>query len=88
MVNKLVEECNETIDELKLTENENSYKCHSCICYIVLFSILFIINAGIGVYFAYYKYRTCNKKNVSRYYDCLSDNNLINKLINGGSQTN
>ena len=88
LVNKLVEECNETIDELKLTENENSYKCNSCIWYIVLFSILFTINAGIGVYFAYCKYKTCNKKNVSRYYDCLSDNNLINKLINGGSQTN
>ena len=65
MVNKLVEECNETIDEVKLTkitlaENENSYKCNSCILYIVLFSILLTINVGSGAYFDYYKYTNCN----------------------------
>ena len=74
LVNKLVEECNETIDEVKLTkitlaENENSYKCNSCILYIVLFSIFFTINVGIGAYFVYYKYTNRNKKNVSKYYD-------------------
>ena len=67
LVNKLVEESNETIDEVKLTkitpaENENNYKCNSCTVYIVLFSILFIINVGIGAYFVYYKYVNCNKK--------------------------
>ena len=67
-VDKLLEECNETIDEVKLTENENSYKCNSCILYIVLFSIFFTINAGIGAYFAYYKYTNGNKKDISRYY--------------------
>ena len=74
LANKLVEECNETIDEVKLTkitlaENENSYKCNSCILYIVLFSIFFTINVGIGAYFVYYKYTNRNKKNVSKYYD-------------------
>ena len=62
MVNELVEECNETIDEVKLTENENSHKCNSCILYIVLFSIFFTFNAGIGAYFSYYKYINRNKK--------------------------
>ena len=67
MVNKLVEECNETIDEVKLTkisiaENENSYKHKFCILYIALFSICFIINVGIGTYFVYYKYTNRNKK--------------------------
>ena len=62
MVNELVEECNETIDEVKLTENENSHKCNSCILYIVLFSIFFTFNAGIGAYFSYYKYINHNKK--------------------------
>ena len=38
-VNKLVEECNETINEVKLTTVENSCKCNSCILHIVLFSI-------------------------------------------------
>ena len=67
MVNKLVEECNETTDEVKLTENENSYKCNSCILYIALFSMFFTINVGIDAYFFYYKYMNLNKKNVSRY---------------------
>ena len=74
LVNKL--ECNETIDEVKLTkitiaenENENSYKHNSCIVYIVLFSIFFIINVGIGTYFVYYKYTNRKKRNVSKYYD-------------------
>ena len=67
MVNKLVEKCNENIDEVKLTkitpaENENNYKCNSCTVYIVLFSKLFIINVGIGAYFVYYKYVNRNKK--------------------------
>ena len=71
MVNKLVE-CNETIDEVKLTKitpAENNYKYNSCTVYIVLFSIHFIINVGIGAYFAYYKYVNHNKRNVSKYYD-------------------
>ena len=67
LVNKLVEECNETIDEVKLTkitlaENEKSYKSNSSILYIVLFSIFFTINVGIGAYFVYYKYTNHNKK--------------------------
>ena len=53
---------------MKLTENENSSKFNSCILYIVLFSIFFTINAGIGAYFAYYKYTNRNKKDISRYY--------------------
>ena len=72
MVNELIEECNETIDEAKLTKitlDENNYKCNSCTLYIVLLSILLIINAGIGTYFVYYKYMNCNKINVSKYYD-------------------
>ena len=74
MVNKLVEECNETTDEVKLTkttiaENENSYKHKFCILYIALFSIVFIINVVIGAYFVYYKYMNCNKKFFPKYYD-------------------
>ena len=46
----------------KPAENENNYKCNFCTVYIVLFSIFFTINAGIGAYFAYYKYMNHNKK--------------------------
>ena len=57
LVDKLVEECDENVDEAKLTkialaENENSYKCSSCTVCIVLFGTIFTINiAGIGAYF-------------------------------------
>ena len=49
---KLVDECAETVEEVKLaeitlSENENKYKCN----YNVLFSILFTINVGKGAYF-------------------------------------
>ena len=58
LVDKLVEECTETNNEVKLTkitlaENENKHKCSSCTLYIVLFSIIFTINVGIGTYFVY-----------------------------------
>ena len=63
LADKLVEECTETNNEIKLakitlSENENKYKCSSCTPYIVLFSIVFTINVGIG----YYKYMNHNKE--------------------------
>ena len=74
LVNKLIDECTESIDEVKLTkitpaENENNYKHNSCTVYTVSFLIFFIINVGIGAYFVYYKYVNRNTKNVSKYYD-------------------
>ena len=64
---KLIEECTENVEEVKLakitsTENKNKHKCSSCTLYIVLFSIIFTINVGIGTYFVYYKYMNCDKK--------------------------
>ena len=58
LVNKLVEECTENIEETRLVEitlakNENKHKCSSCTLYIVLFSLVFTINVGIGSYFVY-----------------------------------
>ena len=68
MVDKLVEECNENIEETSLVKI-NSAKCksNSCILYIVLFSIFFTINIEIATYFVYYKYINHNKENVSVY---------------------
>ena len=57
---KLVDELVfQTVEEVKLAkitlaENENKYKCKSCTLYIVLFSIRFTINVGIGTYFVYF----------------------------------
>ena len=68
LVDKLIEECNENIEETSLIKI-NSVKCKSksCILYIVLFSIFFPINIGIAIYFVYYKYINHNQENVYVY---------------------
>ena len=48
-----MEECRETIEEEVKIDSESKNKCNSCILYIVLFSIFFTINVGIGAYFVY-----------------------------------
>ena len=58
LVDKLVEECAETIEEVKLAkitscQHERRYGCSSFALYIVLFSKTFTINVGIGIYFVY-----------------------------------
>ena len=56
LVDKLVEECIENIEETRLVkkpsaQNKNKHQCSSCTLYIVLFSIIFTINVGIGTSF-------------------------------------
>ena len=57
LVDKLINECTETIEEVKLAKitlehkNENSYKCSSCKVYIVFIIIVFTIFTGITIYF-------------------------------------
>ena len=68
LVDKLIEECNENIEETRLVKiNLRKCKSNSCILYIVLFSIFFTINIGIATYFVYYKYMNRNKENVFAY---------------------
>ena len=68
LIDKLIEECNENIEETSLIKiNSTKCKSNSCILYIVLFSIFFTINIGIATYFVYYKYINHNKENVSVY---------------------
>ena len=66
LLDKLVEECAENIDEVKIA-SENEHKCSSCTLYIVLFSIIFAINIRIGAYIAHYKYMNRDNKTASRY---------------------
>ena len=61
LVDKLVEECTENIEEVKLAkitlaedENKHKNKCSSGTLRIVLFLIIFTINLGIGTYFIYF----------------------------------
>ena len=42
--------------KITLAGDENKHKCSSWTLYIILFSILFTINVGIGTYFVCYKY--------------------------------
>ena len=59
LVDKSVNECTGNVEELKLAKitlsaDENEHKCSSCTLYIVLCSIIFIVNVGIGTYFIYF----------------------------------
>ena len=64
MVDKLIQECHENIDEEIKILDESEDECSSCILYIVLFSMLFTINVGIGACFVYF--RGCLKKMFTR----------------------
>ena len=68
-IDKLIKECTETIEEVKLAEitlfeNENNYKYNSCRVYIVLMIVVFTIFTGITIYFIYYNWSLI-KSNVS-----------------------
>ena len=61
MVDKLVDECTETVEEVKLArityaedKSENIYS--SCTVYIVLMKLFFTIFTGITIYFVYYNW--------------------------------
>ena len=62
-----MEECNENIDEAKLTEIASFERGNECVCsytvFIVLTVIVLTVNIGIGAYFTI----KSNKENVSIY---------------------
>ena len=69
LVDKLIDECTETIEEVKLAkitlaENESENKYSSCTVYIVLMIVVFTIFTGITIYFIYY-YLYLIKNNIS-----------------------
>ena len=71
LVDKLIDECTETIEEVKLanitfTENENN----SCIVYSVLMIVVFTIFTGITVYLVYYNWSLINNNTY-----CIKFNN-------------
>ena len=65
-----MEECNENIDEAKLTEVGLFKHKNKCVCsytvFIVLAVIALTVSIGISTYFTY-KYIKRNKENVSIY---------------------
>ena len=70
-MDELVEECNENIDELKLTKIALFEHKNECVCYYTVFVVLNVIvlaiSIGIGAYFVYYKYMNRDKENISVY---------------------
>ena len=66
----MVEECNENIDEAKLTGIALFEHVNECVCsytvFIVLAVIVLTVSIGVGVYFTY-KYISRNKENVFIY---------------------
>ena len=75
MVAPLIEECTETVEEVKLAkitlaENENS----SCTVYIVSIIAVCTIYAGISAYFVYYNWDLVN-------------NNILDIKFNNPTQT-
>ena len=64
LIDKLVEECNENIDESEMIYNDtlNEYRnvCGSCTAYIVLLVIFFMISISISSVFIYFHW--CLKK--------------------------
>ena len=65
LTDKLIDDCTKTIEETKLvnitfTENENNYKCGSCIVYIVLMIVALTISTGINVYLVHYNWSLIN----------------------------
>ena len=60
-VDKLVDECSETVEEVKLAkiilaENESENKYSSCTVYIVFMIVVLRIFTGVTTYFVYYNW--------------------------------
>ena len=69
LVDKLTDECTETIEEVKfaeinLSENENENKYTSCRVYIVLMIVVLTIFIGIAIFLVYYSWSLI-KNNIS-----------------------
>ena len=82
IIDKLFEECSENIDENKMLYNEtldiisssdNNKTSDSCIVYIVLFSVFFIVNISVTIYVYLFPYLK-NKSTNSHYFGCLNIN--------------
>ena len=70
LVDKFVEECNENIDEAKLTSIALFEHRNECVCcytvFIVLAVIALTVSIGVRAYLTY-KYINRNKENISEY---------------------
>ena len=81
IIDKLVEECSENIDGNELLYNEtldaipsNGNKTSNCcVAYIILFSVLLIINIYMAIYVYFFLFLK-NRSTNSHHFDCLNIN--------------
>ena len=74
LVDKLIDECTETIEEVKLAkitfaENEKENKYSSCTIYIILIIVVFTISTAITIKFVY-----CNWSSIKNNVSCIKFN--------------
>ena len=67
LVDRLVEECSENIDEVKIAEMALFELRNDCKSSCTTYVVLVVINIGIGTYFIYYKHMNYDKKAPSKY---------------------
>ena len=65
LVNKLIEECSESIDGNKMIHNDYQNVCNSCKVYIVLFAIAFLIIIGVSSAFIYFHWYLKSDTNIA-----------------------
>ena len=85
IVDVLVDECAETVEEVKLAkiilaENENKYKCSSWTLYIVLMIVVFTICAGIGTYFVFYNWPLVKNLSSIKFNTQVKQINIKNRI--------
>ena len=86
LVDKLVDECTETVEEVKLAkitpfENRNNYEYNSCRVYVILMIAVFTIFTGITVYLVYYNWSLINNIYCIKYSTHRKNKNLMSVII-------
>ena len=80
LVAPIIDECTETIEEVKLVEmtvkNENNYKSSSCKVYIVFMMVVFTIFTGITIYFVYYNWSFIKNNILSIKFNTLKETKI------------
>ena len=81
LTDKLIDECIESIEEVKLSEItpfENNCGYNSCKVYIALMIVVFIIFIGITIH---YNWPLINNVSCIKFNNCKKNKNLMNAII-------
>ena len=89
LTDKLINDCTNSTEETKLVkitfnENENNYKCGSCIVYIVLMIVAFAVSTEITVSLVYYNWSLIDNNNnihCIKFNNYKKNKNLISTIL-------